>query len=524
MKDIYIAGISRHHDSSICLLKNGEVIFHSEEDRFSRGKHDFFPTLCIEKMFEYTDKVDELVIGGYHKILPADTTLEIDVFSALVTKRQNLIRPRIIDFTDKHHLSHAACAFYNSGFKNAVCVITDGSGSEASNGHVELESIFYIEYPFKAKLLHQKTSINNGVSSGWKFQAICRYLGFDYLDAGKVMGLSSYGKENDLIPNLDNDFLFEEGARIKEELFHPLKFNDTFQNRADLAYKLQKVTQEKNLRLVNNAIKLSGCKNVCFSGGYALNCVANEFIINNLPSDINFYVEPISGDAGTSIGAAKIRWHMKTLDTTIRPQTNIYYGLHPKYTLKLTDKETKRKVTKEEIVDLIIDGNIVALYSGRAESGPRALGNRSILFDPRIKNGKDIVNTVKKREEFRPFAGSILEEKVHEWFNMGNIDKSPFMMYAVKVKEDKKELIPSIVHVDGTCRIQTVSKKQNKNFRELIEIFYEKTGVPILFNTSFNLAGDPLVDSVDDALETLRNSDINYVYFADIETLVEKVK
>ena len=167
---------------------------------------------------------------------------------------------------------------------------------------------------------------------------------------------------------------------------------------------------------------------------------------------------------------------------------------------------------KGEALEIILKQEILAIFQGASEMGPRALGNRSLLFDPRNKDGKTIVNKVKKREWYRPFAGSVLLEYAPEWFEMGTIKESPYMSFAIPVKEDKKKLIPSITHVDGTCRIQTVTQEQNKHFYNLIKSFYEKTQVPILFNTSFNLAGEPLVETKEDALDTLKRSSIDYLY------------
>ena len=167
---------------------------------------------------------------------------------------------------------------------------------------------------------------------------------------------------------------------------------------------------------------------------------------------------------------------------------------------------------KNEAVKQILNQQIVAIFQNSSEYGPRGLGNRSLLFDPRNKNGKDIVNKIKKREWFRPFAGTVLLEHAHDWFDMGTIKESPYMSYAIPVKEEKKSIIPAITHVDGTCRVQTVTKEQNKKFYEIIKLFYEKTNVPILFNTSFNLAGETLVETKEDAINTLNTSDINYLY------------
>ena len=173
--------------------------------------------------------------------------------------------------------------------------------------------------------------------------------------------------------------------------------------------------------------------------------------------------------------------------------------------------------SQHDALNVLLDQQILAFYQGnQAEIGPRALGNRSFLFDPRNKHGKDIVNKVKNRENYRPFAGTILLDHVNDWFDMGNIKESPHMLFSVSVKEDKKNIIPSIVHVDGTCRIQTVSQKQNKKFYELIKSFYEKTNVPILLNTSFNLAGEPLVDNISQALETIKKCKIPYLYIPGV--------
>lgn len=187
----------------------------------------------------------------------------------------------------------------------------------------------------------------------------------------------------------------------------------------------------------------------------------------------------------------------------------------------LKDNETLTPTTYSEVIDLIEAQNIVALFQGRSEAGPRALGNRTITFDPRNVNGKDIVNTVKMREWFRPFAASIMLEHVHEWFDMAGLEESPFMMYAVDALPGVAEKVPSVIHVDNTCRIQTVTEEQNKHWYNLIKEFHSRTGVPMLFNTSFNLAGDTMCETVDDALNTLRRSKIEYCYMPDIGMMLK---
>ena len=173
-----------------------------------------------------------------------------------------------------------------------------------------------------------------------------------------------------------------------------------------------------------------------------------------------------------------------------------------------------------QIVDLLMQGKIGAIFKGKAEMGSRALGNRSIIADPRLVNGKDLVNNVKQREWYRPFAASVLLEEASNWFEMGKLKSSPWMLYAFPVKHEKAQFIPCVIHVDETCRIQTLKEDQNLHFYNLIKCFYYKTGIPILFNTSFNLSGDPLVETIDDALYTLRNSNLNYLYLPEKKWMI----
>ena len=268
---------------------------------------------------------------------------------------------------------------------------------------------------------------------------------------------------------------------------------------------------------------MTGKKNIVLSGGYGLNCVSNYGYLEELNKHgINLYVEPISSDAGTAIGAAMIAWQQSSRDSKTKPfGESLYLGppkeyayleveaVAEKYNAEITD------ANEQGVVKLMRDKNIVAMFQGRSEAGPRALGNRSLMFDPTFEDGKDFVNRIKRREYFRPFAGSILAEHAHEWFDMRGMEESPHMMYAMNCQEGVAEKIPSIIHVDGTCRIQTVKEQQNENYYAVINEFYAQTGVPIIFNTSFNLGGEPLVETLDDALRTLANSDIEYLYLPE---------
>jgi carbamoyltransferase len=385
------------------------------------------------------------------------------------------------------------------------------------------------------------------------YEAVTQYCGFPAIEAGKTMGLSPYGKNNSEIPCIyekhgewtsGNRHLivptYPNGARVNEGRYNFLDTDYTqylgtnskklvdLENRKDLAYAVQKESQQQVLDLILKASEMTGQKNIVVSGGYGLNCVANYFYLEELNKhDIKLYVEPVSSDAGTAIGAALFAWHQLTQSNITQPfGESLYLGPDRQYSLDEVVNVANKynaslsEATEKDIVSLIKNKNIVAIFQGRSEAGPRALGNRSLMFDPTFEDGKDYVNRIKRREFFRPFAGSILHEHAHEWFDMRELEESPHMMYAMNCQPGVAEKIPSIIHVDGTCRIQTVKKHQNPNYYAIIEEFYKQTGVPIIFNTSFNLGGEPLVETLDDALRTLANSEIEYLWLPEHKILV----
>ena len=592
-RSLWIAGVCRGHNAGVCLMKDGEIVFSIEEERLTRRKYDGGPLASLLKIKEYTDELDYLVISHTQTLNDSAGRLDYsgeDVYSGLARKLGLISgdhppnnHPQVIDMAMYHHKMHAGLAFYRSGFEEAVAVIVDGAGTffpiSVNNDPMtvwETESIYKCNYPATIKTLHKTLGTRNMLvgnyikdfeAGEWEpgatfdmlltdragivkaYEAVTEYCGWSSIEAGKTMGLSPYGSENDSFPDIvdSNDIpvpttnrnlivpRYPNGAVVNQYMYDFLETNPEegddptlLDNRRDLAYAVQKETQLAVANLIRHAVELSGCKNVVVSGGYGLNCVANYFYLEELKDlDINLYVEPVSSDAGTAMGAAYLWYHSITGSIEVLPRANDVY-LGPAYTY--TDEDinnvaekyngTVETATHSDVVKLMTGKNIVANFQGKSENGPRALGNRSLMFDPTFEDGKDWVNKIKRREYFRPFAGSILEEDVHEWFDLRGMESSPTMMYAVNCHPGIEEKIPAIIHIDGTCRIQTVNREQNPHYYDIIKEFKEHTGCPIIFNTSFNLGGEPLVETLDDAVRTLTNSDIEYLYLPEYGKLI----
>jgi carbamoyltransferase len=590
----WIAAIARGHNAGVCLLKDGEIVFSIEEERLSRHKYDGGPYASMIKILEYTDKLDYLVIAHTQKLKDTAGRVDFtgdDVYTGLARKMGLIDRkaniyehPQVIDLSFMHHKLHAACAFYRSGWEDAVALIVDGAGTFIDIQYAdrpmtvwEVESSVDCAYPSNFKTLFKNYGTKDPVPGMYwdkldssifgerdeyheaylsdrsgivkVYEAVTEYCGWSSIEAGKTMGLFPYGKANDKVPALF-DFTskvplsnrnvivpqYPGSSKVNAQLFDYIDEVPTdenadvtlMQSRRDVAYACQTQTQDQVVRLIRKAVEKSGKKRVVISGGYGLNCVANYHYLDALKDEgIEIYCEPVSNDAGTAMGAALMFWHGIEDVMTIQKLDTVYLG--PQYCY--TNDEILAKVgavageitdaTDADVVELLTKKNIVTIFQGRSENGPRALGNRSILFDPTFEDGKDFVNGVKRREYFRPFAGSILHEHVHEWFDLRGMDETPHMMYAVNCKPGIESKIPSIIHVDGTCRIQTVKREQNPHYYDLIKAFYNKTGVPIVFNTSFNLGGDPLVETLDDALDTLARSEIEYLYLPEYKKLIK---
>jgi carbamoyltransferase len=566
-----ILGIQKDHNAAACLFKGRELVYYNQEERLSRFKKDGgVPIFCLKEIKEIQSEIDILLISGY------------DVSHSEFMSIRSLLRKLGFTFSRKftyddyckhHHVNHATTAMYNSGFSEALVIVSDGKGSTyiLDNGYQanETTSIFKMSVPDNIDLLYKRfytkhqhpeklkpiwdenygtldfynpprwlraeseLDIRNDFDRGFMYEAVSRAIKFTD-EGGKMMGLQAYGKEVEdprLLPrvfkeNYKVDMLdiFQIDPYGRRYDLNTMKYPHlhTQEYMVNFTYKIQKAFEESGLALINKWLEKSGCKNLVLTGGTALNVVANAYFRKQLPPDINLYVDPMCGDEGNIIGLCQYYIRGKTAFKNIKTFPNIFLcGNNPTYDFELKENEVViDNVSYSDIIDLICNQNIVSLFQGKAEAGPRALGNRTILFDPRVPNGKDIVNRVKGREHFRPFAGSIMAEHANEWFDMLGMEESPYMMYALSARDGVAEKIPSVVHVDNTCRIQTVSEEQNFHYYNLIKEFYKRTEVPLLFNTSFNLAGDPIVHTVYDALETLRKSKIEYLYLPEVSKLI----
>ena len=364
-----ILSFSIGHDASATILENGRVSFYLSAERITRKKHcdRFIHVLKYLHTNRYT-KFDLVAVNLYR--------LDDRKFEEPLKKlfRDEFQCKEVIFDYERHHIYHAYSGFYNSHFNDAICIILDGYGSSVSrNGklYIEIESVYYADRSGiveKSKRYSIIPGDNQPTSVAYKFEILSKQIGFDWYGAGKVMGLAQYkGYEDQL--------------------------NKKWLTHVDKCYEVQKSTQEEVISLIQNSIQKYDTKNIVLSGGYGLNCVANYEYLKQFP-DYNFYIDPVCFDAGISIGQAY--YHAKSP----KPMQNFYVGLSEKrYDL---DGLNHRRVSYSDVADILCAGEIVAMFQGRSEAGQRALGNRSLLFDPRVKNGRDIVNQIKQRESFRP--------------------------------------------------------------------------------------------------------------------------
>jgi carbamoyltransferase len=555
---MYILGLNAYHgDSSACIYKDGELIAASEEERFRRIKHwAGFPSeaikFCLAEAGITISEVDHIAISRDPKAKMDKKLLHVlkkgISFGNLVDRLQNRkkvasVKDEILQafgITEKdlkaeihnveHHRSHLASAFFASPFEESALLSIDGFGDFSSTmtgigKGTQIEVLDTVSYPH---------------SLGVFYTTFTQFLGFPhYGDEYKVMGLAPYGKplyvdklrdvlifkENGLFEINENYFLhpkngvkmsWEGGSPEIDNIFSPYlvkkfgaarqKTEELTQYHKDMAASVQRICEELIFHLLTHLYQKTKCENICIAGGVAQNSVANGKLLLNTPFK-NVYIPPAGHDAGTAIGAALYVYNQVLNQPRIAPMFNPYTGS------KFTNEQIAEVISKsnvsfqklsdaeifEKVSACLIGGGIVGWFQGRAEFGPRALGHRSILADPRRNDVKEILNLkIKRRESFRPFAPSILKEAVPEYFEQ--TDNVPFMEKVFVIKPEMREKIPAVTHVDGTGRLQTVDKAVEPRYYGLIEHFGRKTGIPVLVNTSFN-ENEPIVNTPQEALD-----------------------
>jgi carbamoyltransferase len=458
-----ILGINEtSHDASISLIKDGEILFAGHAERYSKQKNDWYINdSLINDALQYGTpdhiayyekpilKASRLVLrGGSGEWLPK---FDIDKIP-----RKNF----------KHHYSHAAAGYYTSSFTDACIVVLDAIGEYNT-------STIWVGKEDKIKLKYKK---NYPVSFGLFYSAFTQLIGLipnqeEYI----MMGMAAYGNPERYASKVSNYFIRHD---IQKYNFHKgiIDWNEpiTEQDRFDIAAAVQYIYELRLIEFMEMAKNLTGKNNLVFMGGCALNSSANTLLWNIFK---NVWIMPNPGDAGSSLGAAAA-----------------LYGKHINWKTPYLGYDLGGQYPVDKIIAGLKKEKIVAVANGRAEYGPRALGNRSILADPRDTNIKDKVNIIKKRELFRPFAPIVLEEFATEWFDMNF--NSPYMQYTVKCLQPEK--IPSVVHVDGTSRVQTINREQNPGLHMTLRKWYWETGCPVLLNTSLNIKGDPLLNDETD--------------------------
>jgi carbamoyltransferase len=580
-----ILGISAfYHDSSASILIDGEIIAAAQEERFTRKKHDAnYPFNAIEFVLNFANlklsEIDQIIF--YEKpFLKFERLLETYVafapkgfksfcmampiwlneklfqkkklFNELKKHDNKFDNENKIYFSD-HHLSHAASAFFPSPFAEAIVLTADGVGEWATTTAAI----------GKDNNLEIKKEIHFPNSLGLLYSAFTYYTGFK-VNSGeyKLMGLAPYGKpiyEDKILDNLidlkddgsfklrQNYFNYATGLTMTNDKFDDLfgqirrdpKKNKITQFHMDIAASIQKVTEDIMLKLARSLKEEYNLPNLCLAGGVALNCVANGKILKEKIFE-NIWIQPASGDAGGSLGAALALWHIEQKNPRkINPNDSMkgsYLG--PEYSQTTIEKELKNVgakfeiLSEEELIDKtaknLSNGKAIGWFQGRMEFGPRALGARSILGDARSPHMQKNLNLkVKYRESFRPFAPSILKEDLTEWFEINT--ESPYMLLVANINSKKivkmndadnklfgidklnikRSEIPAVTHVDYSARIQTVSKDTNPKYFKLLKKFKEKTGFPVLVNTSFNVRGEPIVNSPTEAFNCFMGTELD---------------
>ncbi|MBU4501905.1 MAG: carbamoyltransferase [Nanoarchaeota archaeon] len=556
-KDMFMLGLNHiGHDASASLVRGGEVIASAMEERFTRVKKcRDFPINAINFCLDYAGiDIDDIEVITYYMdpvklfeeriihYLGRHYPKSVPIFNDMLNRAlevkdvENEIREKLgyhkeIYFCE-HHMAHIASSFFLSKYEKCAAISIDGLGEITSTVIADVEDN-------EIKVLKK---IDFPHSLGMLYNAVTHYLGFDAIqDAGKVMGLSAYGNPETYLDEFRKVVLLKENGEyelnldyfeypFRRDVWISDRFIKTFgpkrdcdnpieKRHKDVAAALQAMLEETYLHLANYAKKETGKEYLCLSGGVVLNSVANgKLLEKQIFKDI--FIPPATGDDGTSIGGPLYYNFIVLKNKKRHPFKSAYLG--PEYNEDEIVKAIKRFNLKHyksedvcsETARMLADNKIIGWFQGRMEIGPRALGNRSILANPSLGNVKEILNArVKFREPFRPFAPSILIEDVDEWFEYNH--PAPYMLFVFKIKNEKQKIIPGVTHIDGSGRLQTVRKEDNKKYYGLINEFKKLTGIPIVVNTSFNVKGEPIVNSPADAIRCFLGNGIDCLVMGD---------
>jgi len=475
-----IMGIScLGHDAGVAVVNGSEISFAAHSERYSKIKNDaFLNNDIIDDAIKFGGKPDVIVYyeNPYKKLT---RQLYAGQWKSLFKENWPLnyirkfekLRNIPVQFVG-HHLSHAAGGYYTSKFKEAAIIVVDAIG--------EWNSITVWEA--KERNLKKIYECNYPDSPGLLYSAFTQRLGYKPNEEEYIMmGLSTMGEPH-YVDLIKNDFIEDveaPGFELKQTVHRGIPdWRPDIIDKENVAASVQKITEDYLMKLWEWTREKTKMSNLVYSGGVALNCVANEKLVKKGLFD-NVWIMPNPGDSGSSLGAALaykndwVNWESPYLGHDLK---------RPGYSI-------------EDALDVLMDGGIIGFAHGRSEFGPRALGNRSLLANPTIPDIKDRMNKIKRRQAFRPFAPIILEEYAHEFFDLP-FETSPYMQYVVRCK--KPEAFPGIVHIDGSSRVQTVNRDQNKDVYDLLQAFYEKTGCPMMLNTSLNIKGMPILNDLED--------------------------
>jgi len=510
-----ILAVHNSHNSSICEIENDKIIYFQEAERIDKKKKstNWFVTLLKYKNKNFNKII--FINTSLHQYKESQTALFKTKLNELNIKADKII------IEEGHHFFHACSAYFNSGFENSFVLISDGAGYTIDES-TEIISLYYFNKNKFKKIFQLHSSANkegvdkkdiyiNTLSLGYLFEMLVRK--YSLKEPGSVMGLSSYLKSDVKEDKYELTYFTKKLKHF--QFIAPAAVSDFVSSKTKESFFVQKDLETIILKYVKNIIKNKN-RNLCVSGGVFQNTVLNSKLLDICS---NVYVDPFGEDSGLSMGAAL--WYLNKNKFIKKEIKNLFLGDSPNF--NILNLQAGYNVTYQDVAKILSEKFIVAIYQGRNELGKRALGNRSILFDSRDRFAKEKLNLLKSREWFRPTAGTVLEEYASEWFNLKTKKQTPFMSYVFKVKKDN---VPGITHVDNTCRIQTVNQIQNYHYYNLIKEFYKITKVPILVNTSLNLAGKPLVNGIEDLIEIMTNDkldiQIDYAYFPELGKMYHK--